>query len=201
MSTKQKTKEKKASLQTIMFVIGMVFLMIIGVCCLTIIIKGAVNPERPPSVLGVTPIIVQSKSMSGNASDHIEAGDLALIGRADLEQLSEGDVIAFMEKKVVVTHRITAIETSEDGSLLFTTKGDADKTEDSKLVTSDSIVGIYKGRIPKLGDFAMFLQKPLGTILVIGVPVISFIIYSIICRKKETQSTYEDVMAKGRGVQ
>ena len=197
MSTKQKTKEKKASLQTVMFVIGMVFLMVIGVCCLTIIIKGAVNPERPPSVLGTTPIIIQSESMSGNAPDHIEAGDLALIGNADAEQLSEGDIIAFMQNKVVVTHRITAIEKSEDGSILFTTKGDADNSEDSEFVTSNNIVGIYKGRIPKLGDLALFLQTPIGIILLFGVPSICFIIHSIILRKKETQNKYEEVTVKG----
>ena len=202
MSIKEKSKEKKERLQMIMFMIAVVFFLILGACCLTIIIKGAVNPKSPPSVLGITPIIIQSESMSGNAPDHIEAGDLVLIGKADadIEQLSEGDIIAFMKGKVVVTHRIINIEKSEDGSLIFTTKGDADNTEDSELVTSDNIVGIYIGRIPRLGDFVMFLQKPLGIVLVIGIPVVSFIIYSIICRKKETQNTYEDVTAKRRGV-
>ena len=35
------------------------------VCNLTVIVKGALFPDRPPSVLGVTPMVVLSGSMSG----------------------------------------------------------------------------------------------------------------------------------------
>ena len=48
-----------------------VILAIILASNLVIIIKGAINPERPPSVFGVTSMIVLSGSMSGDAPDHI----------------------------------------------------------------------------------------------------------------------------------
>ena len=63
----------------ILFIVGSMLCCIFAVilvCNLTIIIKGVVNPKVPPSVLGVTPMVVQSGSMSGNAEDHIEVGDL-----------------------------------------------------------------------------------------------------------------------------
>lgn len=34
-------------------------------CNLTFIVKGALSPERPPSVSGMTPMVVLSGSMSG----------------------------------------------------------------------------------------------------------------------------------------
>lgn len=34
-------------------------------CNLAIILQGAIAPERPPSLLGVTPMVVLSGSMSG----------------------------------------------------------------------------------------------------------------------------------------
>ena len=65
------------------------------------------------------------------------------------------------------------------------TKGDANNTEDP-VVGEDAVFGLYKGRIPGLGDFAMFLQKPLGMAVFIGIPVCAFIIYDIIRRQRSS---------------
>lgn len=165
------------------------------ICNMTIIIKGTIYPDRPPSVLGITPMVVLSGSMSGDAEDHIEVGDLIFVGKTKAEELETGDVIAFMEGKVVVTHRIIDIQRDENGALLFTTKGDANNAQDQRPVTEGNLVGIYKARIPKVGDFALFLQTPMGMVLFIGLPLLAFIIYDIIRRqqyaRKESKKTAE----------
>lgn len=168
-------------------VIGAVLCVLFGfllICNLTIIIKGTLFPEKPPSVLGISPMVVLSGSMSGQAEDHIEVGDLIFVGKAEAEELEVGDIIAYMNGGSAVTHRITAIETEEDGGLLFTTKGDANEIADTQPVTEEQLVGIYQGRIPKAGDFALFLQQPLGMLLFIGVPLLAFIIYDIVRRQR-----------------
>lgn len=165
------------------------------ICNMTIIIKGTLYPERPPSVLGITPMVVLSGSMSGDAEDHIEVGDLIFVGKTEAEELEVGDVIAFMEGKVVVTHRIIEVQTGENGEPEFITKGDANNAQDQRPVTSNNLVGIYKARIPKVGDFALFLQTPMGMVLFIGLPLLAFIIYDIIRRqqyvRKESKKTAE----------
>ena len=153
------------------------------VCNLTIIIKGTINPDEPPTVFGVAPMVVLSGSMSGDAEDHIEVGDLIFDTKADIDTLKEGDIVSFMENKIIVTHRIIKIY-EEDGVKKYITKGDANNTEDEPI-TADQIVGIYAFRIPKLGDFAMFLQKPLGMAIFIGIPVFAFIIIDIIRRQRQ----------------
>ena len=181
------SEKKKSTAGRVVSVVGIFLCVIFGLmllCNLTIILKGTLYPDRPPSVLGITPMVVQSGSMSGNAPDHIEVGDLIFTGKADIEKLKKGDIISFMEGSIVVTHRIIEVRTADDGSPIFITKGDANNTEDSEPVTAENLVGIYMGRIPKLGDFAMFLQKPLGMMLFIGVPLLAFIIYDIIRRTK-----------------
>lgn len=196
MNTEQNVNESKSGFQSAMSVIGIILCVIFGsmlLCNITIIIKGTANPDAPPSVLGITPLVVQSGSMSGSAPDHIEVGDLVFVNKVDVNTLKEGDIIAFTESQIVVTHRIVAIETAEDGGLLFTTKGDANNIEDSEPVSADNVVGIYKGRIPMLGDFSMFLQQPLGMILFIGVPLLSFIIYDIIRRQKYARQENKNV--------
>ena len=177
----------KAGSNRVLTAVGVALCVIFGfllVCNLTIIIKGALFPEKPPSVLGLTPMVVLSGSMSGEAEDHIEVGDLVFVGRADPEELEVGDVIAYMNGGATVTHRITAIDTNTDGDLLFTTKGDANNAEDTTPVTEEQLVEIYRWRIPKVGDFALFLQTPLGMLLFVGVPVLAFLIYDIIRRQR-----------------
>ncbi|MBR7147025.1 MAG: signal peptidase I [Oscillospiraceae bacterium] len=183
-----KTTEKKSvGSSKVLSAVGLVLCIIFGgmlICNLTIIIKGTLYPERPPSVLGITPMVVLSGSMSGEAKDHIEVGDLIFVGKAEPDELEVGDVIAYMEGEVVVTHRIIGIETGGDGKLQFKTKGDANNAEDLHPVLEDNLVGIYKFRIPVVGDFAMFLQTPLGMVLFIGVPMLAFIMYDILRRRR-----------------
>lgn len=193
--------DKKAaggSTNKLMAALGLVLCVVFGfmlVCNLTIIIKGTVAPEKPPSVLGITPMVVLSGSMSGEAEDHIEIGDLIFVGKAEPTELREGDIIAFMEGTVVVTHRIIGIETDEEGKLLFRTKGDANNAEDLRPVSEDNLVGIYQSRIPKVGDFALFLQTPMGMVLFIALPLLAFVIYDILRRRhyaaKEDKRTAE----------
>ena len=88
------TKNKMT--QRIITVIGVVLCAMLGVvlfCNLTIIIKGVINPDTPSSIFGVTPMVVQSGSMSGSAEDHIEVGDLIFITKTDTDALQKGDII------------------------------------------------------------------------------------------------------------
>ena len=197
-SKKEKRVEKTGPAHKALSVVGLLLCVVFGfmlICNLTIIIKGAIFPEKPPSVLGVTPMVVQSGSMSGSAEDHIEVGDLIFVGKADPAQLKEGDVIAFMQGSIVMTHRIVEIQTDESGQRVFITKGDANNAEDQAPVTEERLVGIYQSRIPKVGNVVMFFQTPLGMLLCIGVPLLAFIAYDVIRRQKtavaEKQRTAE----------
>ena len=114
-------EEKSGLIQKILTGVSILLCIVFSfmlICNMTIIIKGTLYPERPPSVLGITPMVVLSGSMSGDAEDHIEVGDLIFVGKTEAEELEVGDVIAFMEGKVVVTHRIIDLFTTlyeEDG--------------------------------------------------------------------------------------
>lgn len=186
---KTSTKEKKTGTASkVLSIVGIVLCVVFGfmlVCNLTIIIKGTIDPDTPPSVLGITPMVVQSGSMSGTAEDHIEVGDMIFVGKAVPEELKVGDVISFKQGKIIVTHRIIEIQRDGVGALQFMTKGDANPSADTKPVHQDDLVGIYRSRIPKVGDFAMFLQTPLGMAVFIGLPMLAFIIYDIIRRQRD----------------
>ena len=251
-------KKNTGIIRKIMSAVGIILIACFALLLafnVTIIVKGLINSDVPPSVFGYTPLIVKSGSMSsdlqhtvyaselidmteeqiGNikvgdtvysmygdykvtnvvmsvntpedgelfciverpAPDHIEVGDLIITKTADVNSIKVGDIISFMENSSVVTHRVIGTGT-ENGVLTFTTKGDANNTEDMDGVPADKVVGVYKTRIPALGDFIYFLQKPLGMALFIGVPVLTFILYDIIRRSRSSKKETVDTTAMAK---
>ena len=155
----------------VLFIAGAVLCCIFAIMLvynLIIIIKGVVNPRVPPSVFGVTPMVVQSGSMSGNAEDHIEVGDLIFTVKPNIAELKKGDIISYMEGDIAVTHRIIDIKTDENGKRSFITKGDANNTEDMGVAALEDIRGKVVLRVPGFGLFIEKLRTPLGmTVLVL----------------------------------
>ena len=161
--------KNKAS-KKILFIAGAVLCCIFAlmlVCNLTIIIKGVINPETPPSVFGVTPMVVQSGSMSGSAEDHIEVGDLVFTVKPNTAELKKGDIISFMEGDIAVTHRIVDVTTDANGKRSFITKGDANNTEDMGVAAPEDIRGKVVLRVPGFGLFIEKLRTPLGMTLIV----------------------------------
>ena len=132
-------------------------------------------------------------SMSGEAEGHIEVGDLILVGETRPEELEVGDVITYTSGGSTVTHRITAIALQEDGSRLFTTKGDANDGEDTQPVTEEQLVGVCWGRIPRAGEVALFFQTPLGMLLFVALPLAAFVAYDILRRQRDAGREREKV--------
>ena len=190
------TKKQKTTKDKVLDIVGIVLCVILGfilVCNLTIIIKGSVHPEEPPSIFSVTPLVVVSPSMQGDQKGRIDEGDLIFIKDIAFEDLVIGDVVTYREPNGdLVTHRI--VRANDDGS--YVTKGDNPvNDEDIHALTADTLVGIVVGRIPKIGDFALFLQTTLGTVLFVGLPLLAFVVYDIIRRqlyaKKDNDKTAE----------
>ncbi len=185
----KKCNPLKIALNTVVWLICVVLVLMLA-CNITIIVKGNINPETPPDIFGVVPMVVLTDSMSGDAEDHIEAGDLIFIKQVDPDTLKVNDVICFMEGDSTVTHRIIGTEIYDGsqkklkGQTVFVTKGDFNNAEDAPRVAKDVIVGKYTGvRIGNVGRFVLFLQRPVGMAIFIGVPVICYIVYDIVRRK------------------
>lgn len=121
----------------------------------------------------------------------IYAGDIAVVKEIDTDKLHEGDVIAFNIDGTVVTHRIQKI-INEDGSVKYITKGDNNNVEDSRYVLPQQVEGIYKFKIRRLGNLAMFLQEPTGMIISLSIPVILLVLVQIHTSKTD-KKYYEQV--------
>ncbi len=163
-------------------ILCVILIPIIIINC-TLTLKQFTNKDKVPSIGGVFPMIVLTDSMQGT----FDSGSLIICKTADPADVEAGDIICFYDPAgngtTTVTHRVVSIETYEDGTLSFITKGDANNTEDSTPVPAENLVGVYKFHIAGLGSLAMFMQTTPGLILFIALPILLLIGYDMIRRR------------------
>lgn len=109
--------------------------------------------------------------VSGSMEPNYSVGDLIYVKTVDPESVQVGDPITFVlnEDLVVATHRVTAID-SENRQ--FTTKGDANKTDDAAPVHFNNLIGVPVFAIPLLGYVSEFIQHPPGMYIAIAFGVL-----------------------------
>ena len=98
-------------------------------------------------------------------------GDLIYVKTVDPDSVKVGDPITFVlnEDLVVATHRVVAVD-SENRQ--FTTKGDANQTEDAAPVHFNNLIGVPVFAIPLLGYVSAYIQSPPGMYIAIGFGVV-----------------------------
>ena len=101
---------------------------------------------------GIKPAIV----LSGSMEPEIPTGSLCLINTdADIDEIQEGDIIAFTSGTMAVTHRVLTV--TEEG---FQTKGDANDAPDLGIVPKQNVTGKTVFWIP----YAGYLADKAGTV-------------------------------------
>jgi signal peptidase I len=199
---KEKARTKHSAGHRIITVIGIILCVIlipIIIINCTMILKQFINKDKVPSVGGIFPMIVLTDSMAGT----FDSGSLIICKTADPADVEAGDIICFYDPTgsgtTTVTHRVARVETDEDGTLSFITKGDANNAEDTSPVPAENLVGVYQFHIDGLGSFAMFMQTTQGLILFIALPVLLLIGYDTIRRRiyeKQKDSDTDALMAE-----
>lgn len=198
----QNNKKESTAANKVLTVIGIVLCVILVpmliVNC-TLIIKSYVNTEKVPTFGGFCPMIVLTDSMnSPDEEPRISKGDLIICATIDAKDVKEGDVISFFDPEgngtSVVTHKVIEV-IEEDGKISFRTKGTNNNTEDKTPVPAENLVGVYKLRIPFAGHVAIFLQTTPGLIVCIVLPIVLFVAYELIRRRKFDKAKQEDTDA------
>lgn len=111
---------------------------------------------------------------SGSMEPAIMTGDIIVIQKRD--PYEQNDVVTFRnEQNRVVTHRL--VEKSQTNEkIVFLTKGDANRSQDSDSITPGQIVGKVVFVIPKLGYLMAFSKSLPGLIILILIPTVLFIL-------------------------
>lgn len=175
--------EREGKMQKIKKAISIIVILIlipILLISIVILIDSHTHPNEVPSFFGWKPFIV----LSGSMETQISAGDIVVVKEIDTNELKKGDIIAFKDGNIVITHRIDEV-TEIDGKTQYITKGDNNNTQDIGYVSPEQIEGVFKFRVSRLGNLAMFIQTPLGMIVCLSIPIIIIILLQTADSKKE----------------
>ena len=111
-------------------------------------------------VLGIKPYIV----LSGSMEPAIRTGSLCMINeQSPYEQIKKGDVIAFWQGEMRVTHRV--LQVHPEG---LETKGDANDVSDGVTTTKENYVGKTVCSIPFMGYAFQFMRSKEGIAVSVG---------------------------------
>lgn len=105
--------------------------------------------------------------ISGSMEPTYSVGDLLYVKTVDPDSVKVGDPITFVlnEDLVVATHRVVKVDRE---NRQFTTKGDANETEDAMPVHFNNLVGVPVFAIPLLGYVSAYIQNPPGMYVAIA---------------------------------
>jgi signal peptidase len=161
---------------SILFIIVIIFII-------SLIFQKCILKKDVPNIFGYKILQVMSGSMYGE----FETGDTILIKEVKNESnLKIGDVVTYkVEENTLVTHRIVDI-TKTGNTLEYTTKGDANNTEDKEKVKFSCIEGIYVKKITVVGKLINFMQRPYGIAIICIIPIL-LIIYIIMQEKNKEE--------------
>src|SRR5699024_8268136 len=118
--------------------------------------------------------------LSGSLEPGIKKRSIIAIEETEPNYTFEkNDVITYInEEEKIITHRIDEVR-KDDGS--YVTKGDDNDAADLEPVRQENIIGIYTGlTIPYLGYVSTFVNSKEGLALLLILPGIGLIFYSVV---------------------
>ena len=136
-------------------------------------------------VVGLTPYTV----LSGSMVPAYPVGSLIYVREIDAADIEVGTPLTFHVSggAMVATHRVHEIIT-ENGEMLYITKGDANDNPDASLVGPAQIIGRVSFGIPHLGNIANYIQNPPGMYVAIAAGAILILLVflpDLIAKKKK----------------
>lgn len=143
--------------------LGTMLLIAVTAGCAAWIVPGLVGYER---------YVITGGSMTGSISQ----GSVVFEEKVPVSNLAIGDVITYLPPsdsgvRDLVTHRITAVGTGEDGRPVFRTQGDANPDPDPwKFSLSGATQPVVSFSVPWVGNLFIALAEPHARMMLIGIP-------------------------------
>lgn len=141
-----------------------------------LLVKASLNTDNPI-------VVATSESMT----PAIEVGDLLIVRVVDPKDVAVGTVIVFHPKadpRQLIVHRVVEV-IHQEKQIMFITKGDKNPDTDKWIVPADHLVGIVVGRIPDLGQVAIFARSIYGTgLIIILITIMTLLIFTEYRRNK-----------------
>lgn len=108
-------------------------------------------------------------------------------------KIKKDDIITFLAnrfgEKIVIMHRFSHTETSENGETVYKTHPEGSDTPDIYETKREDILGVYLWHIPYAGKFVLFLKSAFGLLWLCQIIVI-LLIKELISAKWEEKKKF-----------
>lgn len=185
---KVKIKRKK-TVGKVVCICLWVLIAFVVVCVCIAFSQRVISKQKYVRLFGLSSFAVVSDSMH----PQINRYDVIIVVKAAESDLSTGDVITFFDGDGhVVTHRIAEIS-EIDGKTVYTTKGDANTTNDIDPVPYEKVIGKYSFKIPDGVHVFAAITSPWGIVLII---ILFVIIGFLIIRNNNRKAARHSIREK-----
>ena len=99
-------------------------------------------------------LVIGSESMTPT----INIGDAIIYKQYKNQIIKKGDIIIFNNSGIKTVHRVTKIE-NINNEIRYTTKGDANESEDIGYITKEDIIGIKIIKIKYIGYPTIWIRE------------------------------------------
>lgn len=157
-------------------------LAVILIYNIILIVVSSENNFNLINMFGYKSYVIKTNSMEPT----INVNDVVINKKVEQEDLKVGDVITFIQKGEVITHRITKIDDDEE-QVQYTTKGDNNNIEDTFKISYKNIEGKQVLTIPHLGKIIQLLENRLLFLIILLIVLIFMFIQLINQEKKDNR--------------
>lgn len=162
-------------------IVNTLSVVIIVFAVLVLLTVATTRGGEAPSFLGYSVFHV----LTGSMEPAIPTDSLILVHRTEPESIAVGDVITFYSRDpelggAMNTHRVAAIARESDGSLVFTTAGDANYVPDEYPTYARDVVGVVVFSSFALGKLVRLLSNPLVFFPFLIVPLVVLVIVNLL---------------------
>lgn len=162
-----------------------------------LVVSGWASESGAPTIFGRELFVVRSGSMS----PAIETGDAVLVSMVrhdSIDVLDVGDVVTFepaSNDSILITHRIVEVVLNAAGEPFYVTKGDANSSRDTEMVSADRVVGRVDMRLPHAGRLLVASQG-IGLLTLMGAAFVLAHV-SVVLGRSARDLTRESLQSEG----
>jgi signal peptidase I len=168
--------------------------IIIIVASLGMLFSVVTTPDgQPPQILGFSGFRV----ITGSMEPAIPVNSFVLVKHCEPGDVKAGDVISFYSSDATIggsvnTHRVIAVG-EENGSIYFTTQGDANPIPDRYPVYPSALIGRVIFVSNFFGTLIRLVSNPLIFGVFIALPLLAIIIVNVRGVKRDIKEIMEEV--------
>jgi len=157
-----------------------------------LIAQTIINPNKTPDFFGYKTFYI----VTGSMEPTIKINDIVIVKVEDKKNIQKNDIITFKLENEIVTHRVIDIAYN-NGTLIYTTKGDKNDVTDIEKVEFEQIEGKYVTKVSKIGKMLNILKNKYIFGLILILLIICYIIQrKILLKKKERKYKREEYERK-----